>query len=168
MRRKGSGKPEEFVQGLPPLEGQVGAIFFSQAGVLGAGLFAARDLFARAYGKIIRSSAFEALSDPQRETIPAGVAKRWRCTVLETPMSLHPSPGAGENIQCASGKLIGSGLCRQDACVHFSCFSVSKTPEELKAELSLNAKALETKENEWEALSDRLSLMESHERERDS
>ncbi|NLI80384.1 MAG: hypothetical protein GX443_01690 [Deltaproteobacteria bacterium] len=132
---------EEFVQGLPPLEGQLGAIFFSQAGVLGAELLGTPDLFARAYGKIIRSFAFEVLSDPPLESIPEGLAAHWWSAVLDTNVSLHASPGVGEDIRCGSGELIGSGLYWRDACVHFSCFPVNKTLKDSMAPRTRRASA---------------------------
>lgn len=120
---------EEFVEGFRPMDGQVGAIFVSQAGILGDELLATEELFGKAYEKIIRSFAFEVLSDQQLKEIPTTLVQQWWEGVLKSEASLHPSPGAGEDVRCDSRDLIGSGLIWQGICLHFSCFPL-RTPWE--------------------------------------
>jgi hypothetical protein len=113
---------EEFVECIRPVENQVGAVFSTPAGVLGAEVLGTRDLFAASLGKIIRSFAFEVLSVPDFETIEPEPVKNWWVKVLAASLSRHPSPGAGEDLRINARDLIGSGLLWNDTLVHFSCF----------------------------------------------
>lgn len=125
-RERVAHRIEEFVEGLRPVHGQIGAIFVSQAGILGAELLGTEELFGKAYEKIIRSFAFEVLSAKDLEEIPASAAEKWWSGALRAETSLHASPGAGEDIRCDSPNLIGSGLYWHETCVHFSCFPVQR------------------------------------------
>lgn len=128
-RERVAHRIEEFVEGLRPIDGQVGAIFISQAGILGAELLATEELFGKAYEKIIRSFAFEVLSDQQLKEIPTPLVQQWWEGILRSEASLHPSPGAGDDVRCDSRDLIGSGLIWQGTCLHFSCLPL-RTPGE--------------------------------------
>ena len=121
-REQVSHRIEEFVDRIRPVEKQVGAVFFSPAGVLGAEVLGTWGLFAASLGKIIRSFAFEVLSVPGFETVDPEPARNWWENVQEASLSLHPSPGAGEDLRVDASDLIGSGLLWNDTLVHFSCF----------------------------------------------
>lgn len=121
-REQVSHRIEEFVERIRPVENQVGAVFFSPAGVLGAEMLGTWGLFAASLGKIIRSFAFEVLSVAGFETVDPEPARNWWAKVLEASLSQHPSPGAGEDLRIDAGDLIGSGLLWNGTLVHFSCF----------------------------------------------
>lgn len=121
-RLKAAHQIESFVEGFKPVAGQVGAIFVSKDGILGLELLANSGLFGRCAKKIIRSFAFEVLSDDNLESVSPEAATTWWEKVLENAFTRHPSPGAGEDLRSGTGDLIGSGLLWNDALVHFSCF----------------------------------------------
>ncbi len=120
---------EEFVEGLGPVDGQIGAIFFSRAGVIGAELLGTKELYRKACEKIIRSFAFEVLSDPDLDDTGFDSVEKWWGDALKTEATLHPSPGAGQDMRCSSQNVIGSGLYWHEACVHFSCFPMHRNSE---------------------------------------
>jgi hypothetical protein len=121
-REQVSHRIEEFVDRIRPVDRQVGAVFFSPAGVLGAELLGTRDLFAASLAKIVRSFAFEVLSVPGFETVQPEPVKNWWEKVLEASLAGHPSPGAGEDVRIDARDLIGSGLLWNNTLIHFSCF----------------------------------------------
>lgn len=118
---------EEFVQGIQPQKEQIGAVFIAWAGILGAELLGTTELFRRAYEKIIRSFAFEVLSAPDLEEIASVDVEEWWSSILCAELTLHASPGAGEDIRCDGRNLAGSGLYWHGTCVHFSCFPVERS-----------------------------------------
>lgn len=120
---------EEFVEGLGPVDGQIGAIFFSRTGVIGAELLGTEELYRKACEKIIRSFAFEVLLDPDLDSRGFDSVEKWWSEVLNTEATLHPSPGVGRDIRCSSRNVIGSGLYWHEACVHFSCFPGQRDSE---------------------------------------
>lgn len=121
-RLKAAHQIESFVEVFHPVAGQVGAIFVSKDGILGLELLASSELFGRCAKKIIRSFAFEVLSDDNLANVPLDAAAAWWEKLREATFARHSSPGAGEDLRSGTGDLIGSGLLWNDALVHFSCF----------------------------------------------
>jgi hypothetical protein len=89
---------------------------------LGLEFLATSELFGRCLKKIIRSFAFEVLSDENLSTVPSDVVTAWWEKVREATLARHSSPGSGEDLRVEADDLIGSGLLWNDALVHFSCF----------------------------------------------
>ena len=121
-REKVAHRIEEFVAGLNVQDKQIGAVFFSPRGVLGCELLGSPELFRRSFPKIVRSFAFEALNEPDLQDGQHDGVDQWWQQVLAAGISLHRSPGAGEDVRLATGTLIGSGLLWDQQLVHFSCF----------------------------------------------
>ena len=121
-RAKVAYQIDSFAEAIHSLDHQVGAIFVSRRGILGLELLATSELFGRCLKKIVRSFAFEVLSDDDLSTVHREPAAAWWEKVQEAPLSEHSSPGAGEDLRVEAGDLIGSGLLWNDALVHFSCF----------------------------------------------
>ena len=121
-RDKAAHQIESFVEAFHPATGQIGAIFVSKHGILGLELFATSELFGRCTKKVIRSFAFEVLSDENLSAVPSDAVTAWWGNVREATLARHSSPGAGEDLRVEVGNLIGSGLFWNDALVHFSCF----------------------------------------------
>lgn len=121
-RERMSHRIEEFVTGFTMADRQIGAVFMSSAGILGMELLATSDLFRRASDKIVRSFAFEVLSEENLKDIREGEAKSWWDKVLAAPISTHPSPGSGQVVKLDDPDLIGSGLYWNNVVVHLSCF----------------------------------------------
>jgi hypothetical protein len=72
--------------------------------------------------KIIRSFAFEVLSDDDLSDVPKDPTAAWWEKVQQASLSRHASPGAGEDLRVETRDLIGSGLLWNEALIHFSCF----------------------------------------------
>ena len=121
-REKVANRLEEFVEAIRPVENQIGAIFVNAQGVLGLEMLGTPALFAKVCGKVIKSFAFEVLSEPELNGTSIEAATQWWDKTLKSPFTRHASPGAGEDIRVGTEDLIGSGLIWNDAVVHFSCF----------------------------------------------
>jgi hypothetical protein len=121
-REKVSHRMEDFVSTLRPGDCQVGAVFIGHRGLLGCEWLASPDLFKRAFEKIVRSFAFEALNT---EKIPAALSaevQKWWNSFLAAGTVGHDSPGEGEDIRIETDQAIGSGLSWKGGLLHFSCF----------------------------------------------
>ncbi len=121
-RNRADGHMEEYLEKLKPESNQVGAIFFGPQGLLGAELLGSEKLFQKAFPKILKSFAFEVLYGPSDP--PSGVEKtaEWWRGVLDSPVMLFPSPGAGNDLRVDAAEIIGSGLVWSERLLHFSCF----------------------------------------------
>ncbi len=121
-RERVAHRIEEFVTAIQPSEKQVGAIFLSRDGILGCELLATPELFRRCIEKIVRSFAFEVLSMPDYIQPAANGAAKWWEAVLDSEVTIHRSPGAGQDVRLQSSELLGSGLQLDDTLIHLSCF----------------------------------------------
>ncbi len=128
-REKVAQRIEVFVDGLHPRESQVGALFFTSRGILGCEILGSEDLFRRSFAKIVRSFAFEALDEPDLEDVPSEMIGEWWENVLEAEVTVHRSPGVGEDLRLTSRNSIGSGLLWEGRLVHFSCFPIEVSDE---------------------------------------
>lgn len=131
-REKVAHRIEEFVAGLNVQDGQIGAVFLSTSGILGCELLGSPELFSRSFPKIVRSFAFEVLSEPDLQDGQHDGVDKWWKEVLAAGISLHRSPGAGEDVRLATGTLIGSGLLWDQRLVHFSCFPSDGADQQLQ------------------------------------
>jgi hypothetical protein len=113
---------EEFVLGIQPIPGQVGAVFFGRLGVIGAEYLHTPDLFARCIDKIVRSFAFEVLSSPSLNGTSPSPAQKWWGKVLDSPFSMHNSDGAGVDIRTEAKDIVCSGLQFGGTVIHLSAF----------------------------------------------
>lgn len=129
-REKVAHEIEEFVEGLDTKDGQIGAIFFSSKGILGCEMLGSPELFRRSSAKIVRSFAFEVLSEPDLQVGHQGDVGKWWREILEAEVSMHRSPGEGEDVRLTTGRLIGSGLFWERHLVHFSCFPTDSRDEQ--------------------------------------
>jgi hypothetical protein len=88
---------EEFVEGLRPVDGQIGAIFVSATGIIGAELLGTEELLGKANEKIIRGFAFEVLSavilarEAQRISIRSEYIRNRRHRA-PSPVSIYDTP----------------------------------------------------------------------------
>ncbi|MEJ5366641.1 MAG: DUF6569 family protein [Desulfosoma sp.] len=111
-----------YVDGLRPVEAQVGAVFYGPQGVLGCELLGSAGLFQKAFEKILKSFAFEVAFSEVEVRRRRKSVQGWWDSVLETPVEVFDSPGAGRDVRLESRRLIGSGLVWNERLVHFSCF----------------------------------------------
>jgi len=121
-REKVAHKLEKFVEAIRPAENQIGSIFLSAQGILGLEILGTPPLFSQVCGKVIRSFAFEVLSEPELNGASIEAATQWWDKILKSRVTGHTSPGAGVDIRVGAEDLIGSGLFWNGVLVHFSCF----------------------------------------------
>ena len=76
-RAKVAYQIDSFAEAIHSLDHQVGAIFVSRRGILGLELLATSELFGRCLKKIVRSFAFEVLSDDDLSTVHREPAAAW-------------------------------------------------------------------------------------------
>ena len=121
-RERVEERMQSYLDGLRPVETQVGAVFYGPQGVLGCELLGSAGLFLKAFEKIVKSFAFEVVFSEDTVRRRRKSVQRWWDTVLQTPVDVFDSPGAGHDVRVESPRLIGSGLMWDDRLVHFSCF----------------------------------------------
>lgn len=121
-RERVAHRIEVFVEAINPLEEQIGAVFLAQSGIFGAELLGSAELFGRSLPKIVRSFAFEVLSSEDLGSVSSHDSEIWWRKVIDTLVTKHASPGAGDDIRCDAPDFIGSGLHWNSTMVHFSCF----------------------------------------------
>jgi hypothetical protein len=126
-REKVAHKLEKFVEAIRPAENQIGSIFLSAQGILGLEILGTPPLFSQVCGKVIRSFAFEVLSEPELNGASIEAATQWWDKILKSRVTGHTSPGAGVDIRVGAEDLIGSGLFWNGVVVHFSCFPNGRT-----------------------------------------
>jgi hypothetical protein len=127
-RKRVSHRIEEFVTGFRPMENQAGAVFYGKHGVIGVEYLAAPELFAKCMEKIIRSFAYEVISEPSLNGTSPDIAKDWWVKVLGSSFIEHRSVGVGQDIR-AEGDILASGLRYGGETVHFSGFPNIKPQE---------------------------------------
>lgn len=115
---------EEFVEGIQPVTGQVGAIFYSKRGVIGGECFHSPDLFSRCFGKVLRSFCFEVLSASSLNGASPDPHKEWWAKVLDSPFSKRDSVGVGQDVRTEPENpfVLASGLIYGGILAHFSGF----------------------------------------------
>ncbi len=126
-REKVAHKLEKFVEAIRPVENQIGAIFINAQGILGLEILGTSTLFSQVCDKVIKSFAFEVLSEPELNGASIKAAMRWWDKTLKSRVTGHTSPGAGVDIRVGAEDLIGSGLFWNGVLVHFSCFPNMRT-----------------------------------------
>lgn len=119
---KMTARIQGFVQSIQPVADQVGAIFFSHEGVIGAEVMATPELFSRSHDQIVGSFAWEALSAPPLNGVSIDPVKAWWGNVLDSPFTLHKSVGVGDDVRIETDHIIGSGLVYGGITMHLSCF----------------------------------------------
>ena len=142
-REKVTNRIEDFVSAFRPVKRQIGAAFVSRQGVLGCEWLASSELFERAFKKIARSFAFEALAPRESEIVSSGALLSWWKMLVVTEFTRRESPGDGEDIRVESGDTVGSGLLWEGGLLHFSCFSRDAGYDEQSKLLARRSRASE-------------------------
>lgn len=76
-RERVANRLEEFVEAIRPAENQIGAIFLNAQGILGLEILGTPPLFSQVCAKVIKSFAFEVLSEPELNRASIEAARRW-------------------------------------------------------------------------------------------
>jgi hypothetical protein len=119
---------EDYVAGLPPIEGQAGAVFAIAATVLGMDLFDSARTFARVGPKLVRSYALDALEAPvEGFAAPEGArAAEFLERVGAAEVQEFPAVGAGADLRLTGDSLTGAGLLADGTLVHLSAFHLER------------------------------------------
>lgn len=127
---------EEFVEGLPPCAGQVGAIFAVSDRIAGLDLFGDDVLLRKLLPKVARSFALDAIdagahdpSDPIDPPLPYEPGLRAAAEhFVRRCASAHGKAvkalGLGEDVRIEARGLSGAALVHEDAVVHLSAFAI--------------------------------------------
>jgi hypothetical protein len=142
-RQKATQQIESFVEAFQPVTGQVGAVFVSKDGILGLELLGSSELFGRCSKKIIRSFAFDVLSDSTLPSVQTDAAAVWWEKIRGAAVTRHSSPGTGDDLRVMANDLIGSGLVWEDVMVHFSCFPGDESVRQSREPMSRRTSASE-------------------------
>jgi ARG and Rhodanese-Phosphatase-superfamily-associated Protein domain len=107
-------------------DNQRGVVVAINGRVAGLEIFDSADNLAKYYGKLIQSYALDALDahlhgKNARKTDQAQI-QGWVGTVSESPVSLTPSLGLGDDLRIPGDKLVGSGLLYEESVLYLSVF----------------------------------------------
>jgi hypothetical protein len=110
------------MEGLWPIENQVGGVFLAHNRILGAEMFVGSTLFKSAFPNVVGSFAFDVLSGPELKDVNMDAAMAWWQAILTSQSTQYASPGAGDDIRVSTNSVVASGLFWKGCMVHFSAF----------------------------------------------
>jgi hypothetical protein len=118
---------EAFVTAFPPLDHQVGAMFFINGAEAGFELFDAASTWRKLAPKLVRSYALDALDRRGRPSrhrarrAPGAFAK----AVGSTPVSVFPAIGEGNDVRLTGTDVAGAALVAGGRVIHLSAFPIA-------------------------------------------
>ena len=113
----------DFVEALPSLPGQAGAIFAINGRVIGLELFDAPATWRKLAPKLVRSYALDAIDRGGEAASPlADEARAFMAAVAAVEPSPFPSTGVGMDVRLSSERLHGAALVVDNHAVHLSAF----------------------------------------------
>jgi hypothetical protein len=127
---------DAFVEGLPPMPRQIGALFAIGGSIVGLDLFASAVLLRKLLSKIVRSYALDAI-DPEGSRGARANGRRSRGTqgtarvaaehFLEIcaagPAKTVPALGLGQDLRIDAPGIVGAALVHEERVVHLSAFA---------------------------------------------
>jgi hypothetical protein len=123
---------DEFVSGIVPVPGQIGAAFLVGDRFAGLDVLAGPDLLARLLAKLVRSYALDALDDDQAGvTRPAASISGARAVhaaldgITRMTAARHPAIGRGEDLRLKGESLIGSALIAAGSMIHLGVWAAA-------------------------------------------
>lgn len=121
---------DEFVSGIEPVAGQVGAAFLVDGQFAGLDVLAGPDLLARLLPKLVRSYALDAMdgnhpSGDKGIPILAGIGSVQNALAGITRMASarHPAVGRGEDLRLKGEGLVGGALIADGALIHLGLWA---------------------------------------------
>lgn len=121
---------DEFVGGVMPVDGQLGAAFMIDRKFAGLDILAGPDLLAGLLPKLVRSYALDAMEDEEAESgaaasapVDTEVVREALQKIARMKPSRHPALGLGEDLRMKSGGLIGGALIAAGTLVHLGIWS---------------------------------------------
>ena len=116
---------------FPPVEHQVGAVFFVNGQPAGLELFDAAGTWRKLAPKLVRSYALDALDVMAALDRPGGerahdvsgdLAQMFASQVASSPAATFPAAGEGEDVRLTGQGLAGGALVARGRAVHISAF----------------------------------------------
>lgn len=125
--RKESGRLEEFAAHFDVAEGQVGAVFAINGGIVGLDGFGKPRSFFRMFRKLLESYALDAIDREGREEtrVPCfgtGDVERFLRIPERSLWESRPSVGLGTDLRLETEGLIGTALAYEDRLLHTALF----------------------------------------------
>lgn len=116
-------KLDLFVSSVPALLGQVGAVFALGKNLVGVELFDSPRVFAKMFGKLLRSYALDAIEDDadKRDPPSVDVVIGWLTGLEDVEMHRSKAVGLGDNIRMDGQGYTGAVLMT-DRIVHMCAF----------------------------------------------
>ena len=123
MYERFAGTVDEYVEGLPAGEGQVGAVFAIGADIVGMDLFDAGSTLRSLLPKLVRSYALDAIEAAPPTTQPGpGAATAFLSAVGAAETRSFPAVGLGEDLRLQGGGVSGAALLADARVVHLCSF----------------------------------------------
>ena len=118
---------DAFVAAFPPVDHQVGAIFFINGVQAGLELFDAASTWRKLAPKLVRSYAVDAIDRRDR---PSGsrapqAPHAFAATVGSTPASVFPAIGEGDDVRLTGAEISGAALVAGGRVIHLSAFPLA-------------------------------------------
>ncbi len=114
---------QRMVDGLRPIEGQVGAVFAVRGHISGLDAFDDTATWARLLPTIVRSYGLDALDAGTRQATRAGADPLRLLNELRgAPRQLFPGVGAGTDVRFESAGVVGGALMAGERLVHLLAF----------------------------------------------
>ena len=123
---------DEFVAGIAPLPGQVGAAFLVNGRLAGLDVLAGPDLLAHLLPKLVRSYALDVIDEDEGEGGNAPTASSGMQAVLVALESIahltparHQAIGRGQDLRLRDNGLVGGALIADGAIIHLGVWAAA-------------------------------------------
>ena len=117
---------DDYLKGIEPQKGQIGAIFAINGCAAGVELFDSAETLATYLPKIVRSYALDALAN---QTAVSGAdeseAEQLLDSILELDAQSFPAVGLGEDLRIESADICGGALVHDGRVVHLAAFNTA-------------------------------------------
>src|SRR5262245_6879774 len=114
---------KDFLETLKPQPGQIGVIYRIDGMLAGLDLFGSKNAFARAFAKLVRGSALQALAGFDKNGSSQLDDHRFLRSVLEAPADRFSAVGLGEELRIDTDEIGGGALELNGSLVHLFAFA---------------------------------------------
>ena len=113
---------KDFLETLKPQAGQIGVIYRIDGVLAGLDLFGSKHALARAFAKLIRGSALQALAGFQMDANASLEERQFLSAVLSAPGDRFPAVGLGEELRFDTSEIGGGALELEGTLIHLFAF----------------------------------------------
>lgn len=116
----------QYLNGLKPVDRQIGAVFLINGRVCGCEIFEAADVFSELFPKLVRSYALDAMEERGEPAEDIDMVKRagdFLHQLLSVDTMVHPAAGEGEDIRFDDPAISGGALLLEDRLLHLYAFA---------------------------------------------